>query len=52
MFLMLFSASIFGGLALRNIFEYSMLVGVGLGMMFLLFSAISLGKITRKQNNL
>jgi hypothetical protein len=51
MFLMLFNSSILGGLALKNVFEYSMLVGVGLGMVFLLCSAISLGKRNRQQNS-
>ncbi|MEH7108848.1 hypothetical protein [Bacillus sp. JJ1764] len=44
MFLMFFVASIASGLALKNIFEYSMVVGVGLGTVFLLCSAFSVGK--------
>ena len=43
-FLFLFIASIAGGMALKNFFDYSMIVGVGLAMIFLLASAISLGK--------
>jgi hypothetical protein len=41
---MLFVASIAGGLALKNIFDYSMIVGVGLGTVFLLCSAFFAGK--------
>ncbi|MBP0727356.1 hypothetical protein J5Y03_19635 [Bacillus sp. RG28] len=44
MFLMFFVASIAGGLALKSIFDYSMLVGVGLGSVFLLCSAFFAGK--------
>ena len=43
-FLFLFIASIAGGMAFNNHFYYSMIVGVGLAMIFLLASAISLGK--------
>ncbi|MGE7841405.1 hypothetical protein ACQKNX_11475 [Lysinibacillus sp. NPDC093712] len=38
MFLMFFVASITGGLALKNILDYSMVLGFGLGTVFLLFS--------------
>lgn len=44
MFLMFFVASIVGGLALKNIFSNSMIVGVGLGTVFLLCSAFFAGK--------
>ncbi|UFU00076.1 hypothetical protein KO561_03680 [Radiobacillus kanasensis] len=44
MFIMLFVASIAGGLALKNLFEYSMLIGFGLGVIFLLCSAYFAGK--------
>jgi len=43
-FLMLFVALIAGGLALKNVFEYSMLVGAGLGTVSLLFSVFFAGK--------
>lgn len=51
MFLMLFVASIAGGMALKGIFEYSMLVGVGLAIVFLLCSAFSLSKKNSKNHN-
>ena len=44
MFIMFFVASIAGGLALKNVFEYAMLVGIGLGVVFLLCSAYFAGK--------
>lgn len=44
LFLMLFVASIAGGLALKNIFEYSMIAGVGLATIFLLCSAFFAGR--------
>jgi hypothetical protein len=50
MFLMLFSSSILLGLALKNVFDYSMLVGVSLGTVFLLCSAASLGEKNQQQN--
>jgi hypothetical protein len=43
MFLMFFVASIAGGLAFKNSFDYSMVVGVGLGVVFLLCSAFFAG---------
>ncbi|WP_147533269.1 hypothetical protein [Bacillus marasmi] len=46
-FLFLFSASIAGGMALKNILEYSMIIGVGLASVFLLAAAFSLGKKNR-----
>ena len=51
MFLLLFVASIAGGMALKNIFEYSMLVGIGLAFIFLLCSAFSLSINNRKNQN-
>ncbi|MEW4284709.1 hypothetical protein Q0N35_13650 [Priestia koreensis] len=45
MFLMLFAASIIGGLALNNYIPYSAVVGYGLGTLFLLCSTLFLGKI-------
>lgn len=44
MFLMFFAASITGGLALKKTLEYSMTVGAGLGIIFLLCSAYFAGK--------
>ncbi|WHY69603.1 hypothetical protein [Neobacillus sp. SuZ13] len=44
MFLMFFVASIAGGVVLKNIFDYSMIVGVGLGTVVLLCSAFFAGK--------
>ncbi len=46
-FLFLFIASISGGMALKNYFDYSMIIGVGLATIFLLASAYSLGKKNR-----
>jgi hypothetical protein len=43
-FLMLFVASVAGGLALKTIFEHSMIVGVSSGIVFLLCSAFFAGK--------
>ncbi|WP_162880747.1 hypothetical protein [Paraliobacillus sediminis] len=43
-FIMLFVSSIAGGLALNNVFDYSMIVGVGLGLVFLLSAAFFAGK--------
>ena len=44
MFLLLFVASISGGLALNNIYDYSMLAGVGIGLTFLLCAFIAINK--------
>lgn len=43
-FIMLFSSSIAGGLALNNVFDYSMIVGIGMGLVFLLCAAFFAGK--------
>jgi amino acid transporter len=40
--ILLFFASIAGGMALKKIFDYSMIIGVGLAMLFLLTAAFSL----------
>lgn len=40
MFLLFFAASIMGGFALKNSFDYSMVVGYGLGIIFLICSII------------
>lgn len=50
-FLFLFIASIAGGLALKNIVEYSMVIGVGLAIILLLASAFSYGKRNRKNSS-
>ncbi|MGP1909380.1 hypothetical protein ACTSEZ_14545 [Metabacillus sp. JX24] len=39
MFLMLFSASITGGVAAKGLFDYSTIAGWGLGILFLLCAA-------------
>jgi hypothetical protein len=44
LFLFLFVASIVGGMALRNTLNYSMIIGVGLALIFLLATAFSLKK--------
>jgi amino acid transporter len=49
-FLFLFIASIAGGMALNNYLDYSMIVGVGLALIFLLASVISLRKWNRRNN--
>ncbi|MCM3161467.1 hypothetical protein [Metabacillus litoralis] len=43
-FLFLFIASIAAGLALKDVFRYSMIIGVGLAMFFIILSALSLSK--------
>jgi amino acid transporter len=50
-FLFLFIASITGGMAFNNVLDYSMIVGVGLALIFLLASAISLRKWNRGNNS-
>ncbi|MBI0581216.1 hypothetical protein IEC97_28285 [Neobacillus cucumis] len=49
MFLMFFVALITGGLALKNIFDFSMIVGVGLGTVFLLCAVFFAGENQRTQ---
>ncbi|MFF3022848.1 hypothetical protein ACFVRR_09305 [Gottfriedia sp. NPDC057948] len=49
-FLLLFTASISGGMALKDYFDYSMIIGVGLAMIFLFASVYSLGKKNRDNN--
>jgi hypothetical protein len=48
-FLFLFVSSISGGMALKNFLDYSMIIGVGLAMIFLLASAF--GKRNRENNS-
>lgn len=43
-FLCLSTASIAGGMALKDMFDYSMIIAVGLAMVFLLVAGFSLGK--------
>lgn len=43
-FLFLFIASIAGGLALKDVFRYSMIIGVGLAMIFIILSSLTLSK--------
>jgi uncharacterized membrane protein len=50
-FLFLFIASITGGMAFNNVLDYSMIVGVGLALIFLLASGISLGKWNKGNNS-
>lgn len=50
LYILLFVASIAGGMAFKNIFDYSMIVGVGLAMVFLLAAALSLGKKNRENS--
>ncbi|GEK59417.1 hypothetical protein ACFOLK_17840 [Marinococcus halophilus] len=47
--LMLMVVSIMGGLALRSLWEYSMIVGISLGTIFLLSAAFFAGK--RQKNS-
>jgi hypothetical protein len=49
LFILLFVASIASGMALKNIFDYSMMIGVGLAMVFLLAAGFFLGK--NKENS-
>jgi uncharacterized membrane protein len=51
MFLMLFVASIAGGMALNKIFAYSMLVGFGLAIVFLFCSIMALMKRIGQDRN-
>ena len=51
LFILLFVASIAGGMALKNIFDYSMIIGVGLAMVFLLAAAFSLGKKNKENSS-
>ncbi|WP_112182560.1 MULTISPECIES: hypothetical protein [Paraliobacillus] len=48
LFIMFFVGSIAGGLALNNIFEYAMVTGIGLGIIFLLCAGYFAGKDNKK----
>ncbi|SIS63502.1 hypothetical protein [Salimicrobium flavidum] len=51
LFLLLCSASIAGGLALSDVFNYSMIVGAGSGTIFLLCAAFFAGKNEKTQKD-
>ncbi|XZF77926.1 hypothetical protein ACSBO6_10380 [Bacillus sp. AL-1R] len=48
--LLLFNASITGGLALKNVFEFSMIFGAGIGFIFLTCAIYFVGKEQKKIN--
>jgi len=50
LFLLLFIASITGGLALKNVLKFSMIFGVGLGLIVLACSFYFVGKSQKKIN--
>lgn len=50
-FLLLFIIAIFSGMALKNYFDYSMIIGVGLATVFLLAAGFSLGKRNKVNNS-
>jgi hypothetical protein len=45
------TASIAGGMALKNNLDYSMVIGVGLAIIFLLTAGYSLGKKNKGNNS-
>ena len=45
------SASVAGGMALKDILDYSMLIGVGLAIIFLLAAGYCLGKKNKENNS-
>ncbi|QJX80535.1 hypothetical protein [Priestia megaterium] len=49
-FLMLFIASITGGIALKSVYEYSMLIGAGIGTVSLLFAVYFASKNFKQSN--
>ncbi len=51
LFYFLFVLSMVGGLALRDTFSYSMMVGGGIGLTFLFYSAYSADKKKKKHVN-
>lgn len=51
LFLLLNVSSIAGGMALKDVFDYSMIIGVGLAMVFLFAAAFSLAKKNRENNS-
>ncbi|MCF6136477.1 hypothetical protein [Pseudalkalibacillus berkeleyi] len=48
LFILLFSASITGGLALDGVVEYSMLFGYGMATIFLLLAGYAQGRRSKK----
>ncbi|MFE3977169.1 MULTISPECIES: hypothetical protein [unclassified Peribacillus] len=50
-FLLLFIGAISSGMALKNYFDYSMIIGVGLATVFLLAAGFSLGKRNKVNNS-
>ncbi|KEZ49242.1 hypothetical protein [Metabacillus indicus] len=51
MFIMLFTASITGGMAAKDLFKYSPIAGWGMGMLFLLCAAYFAGKNEKKSGS-
>ncbi|MGX1191592.1 hypothetical protein [Metabacillus sp. SLBN-84] len=51
MFIMLFTASITGGMAAKGLFEYSVIVGWGLGILFLLCASYFAVKNEKKSGS-
>ncbi|MBX9957940.1 hypothetical protein H7T43_24075 [Peribacillus simplex] len=49
--LCLSTASIAGGMALKDIFNYSMIIGVGLAIVSLVAALFSLGKRNKENNS-
>ncbi|MCK2019816.1 hypothetical protein [Peribacillus frigoritolerans] len=50
-FLLLFIVAISSGMALKNYFDYSMIIGVGLATVSLLAAGFSLGKMNKVNNS-
>lgn len=48
---LLTSASIAGGMAFENFFEYSMIIGAGLATVFIVAAGFSLGKRNKVNNS-
>ncbi|MDM5330433.1 hypothetical protein [Neobacillus sp. CF12] len=51
LFILLFIASIAGGMTFKVTFDYSMIIGVGLATIFLFAAAFSLGKKNRENRS-
>ena len=50
-FLLLFIVAITSGMALKNFFDYSMIIGVGLATLSLLAAGYSLGKKNKENHS-